>query len=43
MTDEHETKVEKDLGHIQFISTINDDWYEDIISFDNTNNCTVHQ
>ena len=43
MTDEHETKVENDPGHIQFISPINDDWYEDIISFNNINNHIVHQ
>ena len=43
MTDEHETKVEKDLGHIQFISPINDDWYEYIISFNNTNNSIIPQ
>ena len=43
MTDEHETKVAQDLGHIQFISPINDDWYEDIISFNNINNHIVRQ
>ena len=43
MTDDRETKVAQEPGHIQFISPINDDWYEDIISFDNTNNRTVHQ
>ena len=43
MTDDHETKLAQEPGHIQFISPINDDWYEDIISFNNTNNSIIPQ
>ena len=43
MIDDHGTKVAQDPGHIKFINPINDDWYEDIISFNNINNHIVHQ
>ena len=43
MIDDHGTKVAQDPGHIKFINPINDDWYDDIISFNNINNHIVHQ
>ena len=42
MTDNHETRVAQEPGHIQFISPITDDWYEYIISFNNMNNNILH-
>ena len=33
MIDYHETKVAQDPGHTQLICSVNDDQYEDIISY----------
>ena len=40
---DHEKKVTKDPCHIQFICSINDYQYEEIMPFDIINNNTVNQ